>query len=601
MDAKLANLHQEIKNDYGVLLEENIIECFRLIFNIYSNERDDINDIILKHGHSYQLHDAFRYLFAVAEKFSEFYQGNYTDIYRNLIRLTGVLGKGVYGIVLSADISNVDQIVVKSPNAEEALDKIKVTAGNGFTYTENEKYRLEKTKDLNNLLREYLINYELNKLRVPIFQQTYSIINCSRIILENVNQKDEITTFCSTKQPWVIISEKLKGDVLSVFLTKSTNSADILKLLTLLFYYLRYAYARYRFTHYDIHTDNIIVEKRNSKFSFRLDNGYIESDIIPKLIDFGLSRIEIGQNVLHSTVLKEYYVTDRYNPLYDIYKITFDVLYRCHPHVFNSLKFIGQFFIPSLQTRQHVIDIYNSQKRPIRDGVYLDKYFIPPLAFIDTPTKNNPQNYDQFYNYFFSKPEVNKLIIRSATYPKYGETKLDIYSMLNLDKDKLHFPLKSLMQNVITDTFLEANKFNIIDIDLDFRRIKKERNIIFPDEYVNYAILVKEFEYYILTNISIFKAALDIVDNSDTIEDKIYGNNEAEDLYFIICKVVDYCTDLSRRKRFLTKYYRSDVVISKISIPMKLNLKIFHDYYLRLGILKDGLADFDENFMTEIY
>ena len=169
--------------------------------------------------------------------------------------------------------------------------------------------------------------FSINKLRefVPNFAYTLGAFGCTAPIVNNRTAKVE--GWCSSDQakdsPVLYIAlENIKSISFSEFL-KTGSSEDFIKYLVQILYALSVAYARIRFTHYDLHPGNILLRKLPRVTQIRYGStAYINTEYIPTIIDFGFSHVvENGMNLGHFG--QEIYGVN-YNeayPMFDVYKL----------------------------------------------------------------------------------------------------------------------------------------------------------------------------------------------------------------------------------------------------------------------------------------
>lgn len=175
----------------------------------------------------------------------------------------------------------------------------------------------------------------LNKMRevIPTFAWTYGFTSCNLPIFSQKKGKDIIVTACNQKVKQMnkdyigLITEYVKGDTLTKFI-KSPNINDrylVSSLLTIC-YSLKYASEMFYYTHWDLHTDNILMreldtndnyiylpnEKKylwvGNKLATIIDYGFNSAKVDNRL--FGHLRPDLGINPLISR-----------SPLNDIFKL----------------------------------------------------------------------------------------------------------------------------------------------------------------------------------------------------------------------------------------------------------------------------------------
>jgi hypothetical protein len=153
-------------------------------------------------------------------------------------------------------------------------------------------------------LRDFCIGIHLNKIidEAPFFVRT----------LGSFQHNDKFN----------IVTEYIEGVTLKTFIqNKEHDFTDFLNIFFQILLGLEIAQNKFNFSHYDLHTDNIILVPINYSFNISL-YGYsytIKYDYKPVMIDFGLSSIHIKGQTLGQKKLETKGIYDRISPGYDIY------------------------------------------------------------------------------------------------------------------------------------------------------------------------------------------------------------------------------------------------------------------------------------------
>lgn len=164
---------------------------------------------------------------------------------------------------------------------------------------------------LENTLKDYFNGiYCVNKLRMecPMFAYTYGIFT----VESKKDSKDEL---------W-LVTEFIKGKTLKEMLQSNTLSfQEFLEIFVQILIALETGQEKYRFCHYDLHTDNIIIAK-NTKYTCNIFvyDVNVNTKYRPVLIDYGMSSISpekdvsIGQHKIEKNGIYHYLF-----PGYDAY------------------------------------------------------------------------------------------------------------------------------------------------------------------------------------------------------------------------------------------------------------------------------------------
>lgn len=170
-----------------------------------------------------------------------------------------------------------------------------------------------------------------NKLRqeIPNFAYIFGGFLCSGPMINPITK--EVEDFCSFNLPQVqyIIYENVNPNVpLDDYVKTCTPSEFVEKYLQILLA-LNYANQTIGFTHYDLHSRNVILRQYPDKTSFILkfktskETFYLTTDYIATIIDYDVSHIKYkGRNYGSSTFRIEFNVLPQKEfPLYDAYKL----------------------------------------------------------------------------------------------------------------------------------------------------------------------------------------------------------------------------------------------------------------------------------------
>lgn len=150
--------------------------------------------------------------------------------------------------------------------------------------------------------REIIVGLELNKLQSPNFAKTlgYYVDNrCQMLSSTNPDLKFKKCVY--------LYLEKVPGPTLAKFLITASLSQFKNIFIKLLMGY-KLAHDTLNFTHYDLHRDNIIITTKND-------------ELVPVMIDFGLSHISLPNGDLGDTLLEQGIYSDKANWIYDFFKL----------------------------------------------------------------------------------------------------------------------------------------------------------------------------------------------------------------------------------------------------------------------------------------
>lgn len=537
---------------------DNNAKATTFLYNLFAKSDRNLSDLLEKKAYSYQLHEAVRTLFMLIKQSTQFIQGiDEREIYNHFFNLNIVLGSGVQGQVVNALFFKEEGFVVKSANDEE-LGWMKIDKKDRYYFTKLRDFATVKTSFREALFKEYIINRYVNTFNLPIFQQTYAFINCSRPIIDI----DTSTTFCTLAEPGVIVSQKIEGPNLRKWLEKrSATKKEVIAVVTILITNLIKLYDYTGFTHYDLHPGNILMETYTDRFSVRIvEKLYVASRHIPKIIDFGYSRAKIGDEVVRTDGLSAYGITDTPNLMYDIYKIIMEIV-----EIRDDVAFLTKPFFGRELSSQGAARIRMSTARPIQKStgvVYKDQYFILPDNFSVTV--------DSYYDFLMNSKEVLDIVDDDASFSEYGLDTDDCYKELNINCEDYLFPVENLYQKYAYELGCRPCKK-----DLTSRRVKNEGNYYYGDVLNKYqddvdafAIFVADAEKQISSRIGI--------DKKNTITDNLYGSPNFHDIYIIIAKTVQTYSNLLFRKKVL-QVTKPENVLHDGFIAKPINLKFLKE------------------------
>ena len=175
---------------------------------------------------------------------------------------------------------------------------------------------------------------------------------------------------------------------------------------------LKHAYEIIDFTHYDLHTQNIIMYKQSDE-SFYLKYSSPDGDIycysdkyIPKFIDYGFSHIKYENKHYGAIDPMPYYsvFNDRSFILGDFYKLIYDSI----DHIWvneNKFKLIEIIIITNYFTKKEII-IYDDFQKICNDITRQNGYFfILPYSPLTSDISENKWKY--FKNKYDLDAEYN--------------------------------------------------------------------------------------------------------------------------------------------------------------------------------------------------
>lgn len=173
--------------------------------------------------------------------------------------------------------------------------------------------------------------YVTNKMRhlLPNFMYIYGYTRCAPPVLDDNN---DVLTWCTsnTEEVSYLITENIVDgqDFGELFNNKDLIYRDFQVVFLQIINALNQAFKRYKYTHNDLHHGNILIRKFSTKVAVpyydSLNNiaGYITSQYIPTIIDYGNNGAQIGSQMIGKFGLaKSGIIATEAFPMYDIYKL----------------------------------------------------------------------------------------------------------------------------------------------------------------------------------------------------------------------------------------------------------------------------------------
>lgn len=192
-----------------------------------------------------------------------------------------------------------------------------------------------------NLSHELVVGmYGTNMLRkyIPNYLYVYGGFKCSPPLVDPETNK--VATFCLHNDNAVnyMVLENISPSISMSKYVKKCSGADFINIYLQILYALKFGKERTDFTHYDLHTDNILIRDINqnvpkSEKTFQIkyytEEGeqYIRTQVIPTIIDYGFSHIKINNdNYNNQDIGRSGYVDfsifpDRSFIIFDLYKL----------------------------------------------------------------------------------------------------------------------------------------------------------------------------------------------------------------------------------------------------------------------------------------
>ena len=186
-------------------------------------------------------------------------------------------------------------------NFIKTIKKIDIESAYSSVYTVDilsDKFKIviktsQQNYEIKNLYKEYYISIAgINNLRykIPTFVYTFGIFKTSKSQIKNLMLEEK-------KKNIFIMNEQIIGNSFTDFMNQNPTEIEWLDILIQILISLELAQREIKFTHYDLHLGNILINKTNViPYEVNFDNYTysINSNQKPVIIDFGMSSITIN-------------------------------------------------------------------------------------------------------------------------------------------------------------------------------------------------------------------------------------------------------------------------------------------------------------------
>jgi hypothetical protein len=353
-------------------------------------------------------------------------------IYKYLKNAQQIATKSVFGYVFYVDmISDNNRIIAK----RSQIDDIEV------------------------IQKEYITGVKsINPLRAltPCFALTLGCFSCNKV--KDIPSEKGMLCSSNTKNPETLylIMENVNGKTMSECLQeKSMDARRFMGIFLHILISLEIAQRQCCFTHFDLHTDNVLIKKITSKIRYSMtdltvDYSMSASEEIPVIIDYGLSF-----SIVDGFPLGEYRGLGG-NPgnymvsCFDMYRFLVSCVYFSNKvknnHLTEFLLSLFDFFqydvylvydkyLEEKAKPEHLRDYYNAISEPSKDfcnKVLVSSPYITPLQFLDQIYTDYPDLTEQHMEVVHSSLSLN-IDISAKIYCdlfKCGSTN-EIYDTLN--------------------------------------------------------------------------------------------------------------------------------------------------------------------------
>jgi len=193
--------------------------------------------------------------------------------------------------------------------------------------------------------------YGLNQLRqnVPNFSYILDSFQCNPVV--NVDKEDYNLCLAGDSGMEYIIQEYVNPARPFGKFARTCSVEEFLDVFYQVMYALDYAHRQVDFTHYDLHTDNVMVRKLDATYQikYETENGeeYIKTDKLAMIIDYGMSHIKYNETDYGYQWEKYGIFGQSSYIMHDVYKLIMFLALETrqrNPEVFDVLKQFYRFF-----------------------------------------------------------------------------------------------------------------------------------------------------------------------------------------------------------------------------------------------------------------
>ncbi len=392
-----------------------------------------------------------------------------SDRIRYWLREIAVLARGAYGITLGSGYLSSDRIyVLKYAVDQSDMDSIRHEAAIGFSL---------------NYLREH--NLTLN------FVYTYGLFQCARPL-----GGTEIITWCRdgpNNTEYLAIENIPEGITLDSALNSrelNINTNQYVSIVLQIIYSLLVAYKEIFFTHWDLHTQNILLRRvpddtvityqysNISKKHYVATHGYIAT-----IIDYGMSSAKINDKIVASdmhgtadpTNFGKYGVVNIYQDIYrflielyisskgrtNVSQFILEIVDHIYPIDASPVKFIkhrGQLFGS---------DRFGIDRSIIYANVPPDYGMASPDDFMEQLVNTLSKYYPATKDTLLTIPSDSNKILSCATRSLYCPTIEELVKQVTIPYSQIPITVREFYNR---DIHLNRDSIELIPINKDFTR-----------------------------------------------------------------------------------------------------------------------------------
>lgn len=393
------------------------------------------------------------------------------NIHQLITNVHQIGNPSVYGIALDADLN-------KKSKQEEIAENFFILKYPKRGSLNHECFvAFKATNYLRQNCPNFMYIFDTFDCSIPVIAPDGKAINwCNKYD----NQDNTIYAILENCHPNISFSE----------FCKNCSLKDFIRYYFQIVLAIREGYLKYKFTHYDMHTGNILLRKVSSdKFYIPYETLqgiiYLESlEYISTIIDYGFSYIEVDSQHFGFNLKLPKGVYIQALPITDVYKLLCSSLFLMKKYnnpTFENAKYLLNFFIDSSDYEQFI----NQQ---LLNNFYLP--LIPEVIKI---------NYDDYIDYcleFITKMKISDIIQKNNPNGKilkcgYSEDKMMASNIIKKCNTSNYY------LNTVGVPLSSTTTINIITF-LDFYNLHKKLS----EEHIINTIKLKQIQDNFLKNYS---------------------------------------------------------------------------------------------------
>ena len=398
---------------------------------------------------------------------------------------------------------------------------------------------------IENLSHELFIGlYGVNSLRrdIPNFVWTFGGFECSQAIDDGKN----VISYCKqTNYPFdYIILENVTPNISMINFLIQNSVDDFINLYLQILYALNTANQKISFTHYDLHTKNILIKTTNQVYSvaYSTENDITEwcnTKYIAVIIDFGRSHIKHDNHNFGVYGYEKFGISgDKIYPMHDAYKLLCFCLYElANQELYDKFDYISP-----------ILQFFNKTESPYDIIDFQGGYNLPRGTIFDEMSLLNLTQFikKQYTVTGFNKTPTGKILkfdeiyqcpaqVKYLEYLNIGNYPQDIITLrtyisgltagdINMQKEQLKNGYFSYKLNAVKEiNYLKKqikNLWDSVNIKNEYTQILGY-TVMHDKEYlktISRNNFIREYQKYLYTLVELSQKILDLNDFIDSME-----------------------------------------------------------------------------------